>query len=85
MEEFQPVNPPFVQSTFITNSSVNDPASGIASVNLTPPDIGGVLPNWKQPYSMMWSLDVQQQLSPKTMFSVGYYEALDATWLAWSM
>ena len=73
MEQFQPGNPPFVQSTFITNTSVNDPASGIASVNLTPPDIGGVLPNWKQPYSMMWSLDVQQQLSPKTMFSVGYF------------
>jgi len=73
MEQFQRVNPPFVQSTFITNTSVDDPASGIASVNLTPPDIGGVLPNWKQPYSMMWSLDLQQQLSPKTMFGVGYY------------
>ncbi|HEY1272922.1 MAG TPA: TonB-dependent receptor [Terriglobales bacterium] len=73
MEQFQPVNPPFVSSTFITNTSVNDPASGIADVNLTPPDIGGVLPNWKQPYSMMWSLDVQQQLTPSTSLDVGYY------------
>jgi len=73
MEQFQPVNPPFVQSTFIAGTSINDPAAGIADVNLTPPDIGGVLPNWKQPYSMMWSVDVQQQLSPKTTLGVGYY------------
>lgn len=73
MEQFQPGNPPFVNSTFITNTSVNDPASGIASVNLSPPDIGGVLPNWKQPYSMMWSLDLQHQLTPSMTFDVGYY------------
>jgi hypothetical protein len=73
MEQFQPVNPPFVQSTFITGTSINDPAAGVADVNLTPPDIGGVLPNWKQPYSMMWSFDIQQQLSPKTTLGIGYY------------
>ncbi len=32
MEQFQPGNPPFVSSTFITNTSVNDPASGIANI-----------------------------------------------------
>jgi len=73
MEQFQPVNPPFVSSTFIPDTSVNDPASGIADVNLSPPDIGGVLPNWKQPYSMMWSLDVQYQLTPSMTFDIGYY------------
>lgn len=73
MEQFQPVNPPFVSSTFIADTSVNDPASGIADVNLSPPDIGGVLPNWKQPYSMMWSLDVQHQFTPSTTFDIGYY------------
>ena len=73
MEQFQPGNPPFVRSTSIPDTSVNNPASGIADVNLSPPDIGGVLPNWKQPYSMMWSFDIQQQLSPKTTLGVGYY------------
>ena len=73
MEQFQPGNPPFVRSTFIAHTSVNDPASGIADVNLSPPDIGGVLPNWKQPYSMMWSLDVQRQLTSSMTFDVGYY------------
>ena len=48
-------------------------ASGIASANLAPPDIGGVSPNWKQPYSMMWSLDVQRQLTSSMTFDVGYY------------
>jgi len=73
MEQFQPGNPPFVSSTFITNTSVNDPASGIANFNLTPPDIGGVLPNWKQPYTMMWSLDLQHQLTPSMTFDIGYF------------
>jgi hypothetical protein len=73
MEQFQPGNPPFVSSTFITNTSVNDPASGVANINLTPPDIGGVLPNWKQPYTMMWSLDLEHQLTPSMTFDIGYY------------
>jgi hypothetical protein len=73
LEQFQPGNPPFVASTFITNTSVNNPASGVASVNLTPPDIGGVLPNWKQPYSMMWSLDLEHQLAPSMMLDLGYF------------
>ena len=73
MEQFQPVNPPFVQSTSITATSFSDPASGIPDVDLSPRDIGGVDPNWKQPYTMMWSLDVQNQLTPTTVFDIGYY------------
>jgi hypothetical protein len=73
MEQFQPVNPPFVQSTSIVDTSFSDPASGVASVDLTPRDIGGVDPNWKQPYTMMWNLDVQNQLTPSTAFDIGYY------------
>jgi hypothetical protein len=73
MEQFQPVNPPFVQSTSISNAPLSDPAAGIANVNLSPPDIGGVAPNWKQPYSMMWSLDVQRQITPSTFLDIGYY------------
>jgi hypothetical protein len=73
MEQFQPFNPPFVQTTSISNAPLSDPGSGIANVNLSPPDIGGVAPNWKQPYSMMWSLDMQRQLTPSTIFDIGYY------------
>ncbi len=73
VEQFQPDNPPFVNSTNITNTNMQNPASGIADVNLAPPFVGGVASNWKQPYSMMWNLDVQRQLTPTTTIDVGYY------------
>jgi hypothetical protein len=73
VEQFQPGNPPFVNSTRITNTSMQNPSSGIADVNLAPPFVGGVAPHWKQPYSMMWNLDVQHQLTPTTVLDVGYY------------
>ena len=73
VEQFQPGNPPFVSSTRITNTNFENPASGIADVNLAPPFLGGVAPNWKQPYSMMWNLDVQHQITPTTVFDIGYY------------
>ena len=73
VEQFQPGNPPFVSSTRITDTNMSNPSSGIAAVNLAPPFVGGVDPNWKQPYSMMWNLDTQYQFTPSTMFDIGYY------------
>jgi hypothetical protein len=73
MEQFQPFNPPFVASTSISNTSLDNPGAVQAAPNLSPPDIGGVAANWKQPYTMMWSMDLQQQLSPSTVFDLGYY------------
>jgi hypothetical protein len=72
-EQFQPSNPPFVSSVSISNTSVSNPAAGTPSPVLTPRALGGVVPNWKQPYSMMWSLDVQRQITKSTIFDVGYY------------
>ena len=63
VENFVPTNPPFVNFTSISNTNLSDPASGIADVNLSPATIGGVGPNWKQPYTMMWSFDVQHQIT----------------------
>jgi hypothetical protein len=73
VENFVPTNPPFVSFTSISNTNLSKPASGIADVNLSPATIGGVGPNWKQPYSMMWSLDMQHQFTPTTVFDIGYY------------
>ncbi|ABF41137.1 TonB-dependent receptor [Candidatus Koribacter versatilis Ellin345] len=73
MEQFQPGNPPFVTSTSISNTNFDNPGSVQAAPNLSPPDIGGIAPNWKQPYTMMWSLDVQHQFTPSTIFDIGYY------------
>ena len=73
VENFVPSNPPAVSSTSISNTTLSTPGSGIADVSLAPATIGGVNPDWHQPYSMMWSLDVQRQLSPTTIFDIGYY------------
>lgn len=73
VENFQPGNPPFVNAVSISNALLNNPASGVADINLAPPTIGGPIPNWKQPYSEMWNLDVQHQLTPTLMFDIGYY------------
>jgi hypothetical protein len=73
MEQFQPFNPPFVNSTSISNTSLDNPGAVQAAPNLSPPDIGGVAANWKQPYTMMWSMDMQQQLTPSMVFDLGYY------------
>ena len=73
MEQFQPFNPPFVSSTSISNTSLDNPGAVQAAPNLSPPDIGGVAANWKQPYTMMWSMDLQQQLTPSMVFDLGYY------------
>jgi hypothetical protein len=73
MEQFQPVNPPFVQSAVFSATSFSNPGGVAANPNLSVRDIGGVFPNWKQPYSMMWSLDVQRQVTPSTSVDIGYY------------
>ena len=73
VENFVPTNPPAVSFTSISDTNLSNPASGIADVNLSPATIGGVNPNWKQPYSMMWNLDFQRQLTPTVLFDIGYY------------
>jgi outer membrane receptor protein involved in Fe transport len=75
VEQFQPNNPPFVNRTQIDATSLSSPAGGgtLNSTALqTPRALGGVLPNWKQPYSMMWNLDYQYQMTSSTIFDIGY-------------
>jgi hypothetical protein len=73
VENFVPGNPPFVNSTSISNTNLDNPASVVASLNLSPPAVGGPDPNWKQPYSEMYNLDWQHQINSSTMIDVGYY------------
>ena len=73
MEQFQPYNPPFVSNGQFVNTTLDNPGGVGAAANLSPADIGGVDPNWKQPYTMMWSLDIQNQFTPSTVFDIGYY------------
>jgi hypothetical protein len=54
-------------------------ATGVNSfVGVNPPQLGamGVNPNYRIPYSMNFSLGIEQQLSNSTLFTVGYVGAL---------
>jgi hypothetical protein len=73
VENFVPGNPPFVNSTSITNTNLDNPGGVVANLNLAPRSVGGPAPNWKQPYSEMWSLDWQHEITRSTMIDVGYY------------
>jgi hypothetical protein len=73
VENFVPSNPPFVNTTSISNTNLDNPASAVANINLAPPSVGGPSPDWKQPYSEMYNLDWQHQFSSSTMLDVGYY------------
>ena len=67
---FSPQNA-FYQNTNLTNPS--GPASG-PNTTIVPPYIFGPNPQaWKSPYTEQFDLDVQHQLTPTTMFDVGYF------------
>lgn len=67
-------NPPFQQNCSVTGINISNPAAGCALVATnTAPNIRAVDPHWKTPYMQHWSFDWQQQLSNKTVMTVGYY------------
>jgi Carboxypeptidase regulatory-like domain len=74
VENFVPSNPPLVQTITIDSPSFGTPGSGTAAVNHFPRTLGGPSPNnWDLPSTQMYSLDVQHQITPKSMLDVGYY------------
>lgn len=77
VEQFESENPPLVQSRNIPNADFANPGSGAPSINPYALSIGGPSPNnWNLPYTQMYSLDYQYQLTPKTMIDIGYYGSL---------
>ena len=73
LEQFQFSNPPFVKNITISGTTLDNPGSVVPNLNLVPPFLGGPAPDWRQPYSQQWSLDVQRQLWAGIMLDVGYY------------
>ncbi len=68
-------NPPFQQTCQVTGTSLSNPVpNGCAVIasNLVS-NVRSVQPNWKTPYTQHWSLDIQRQLTSKTVVSAGYY------------
>lgn len=68
------VNPPYQQTCTVTGIDLTNPSNGcnVASSNLVSSP-RGIQADWKTPYMQHWSLDVQQQIGSKTLFSLGYY------------
>ena len=77
VEQFASENPPIVQSRNIPNPDFANPSSGQPSINPYARTVGGPSPNdWHLPYSQMYSLDFQEQLTNTTMLDIGYYGSL---------
>jgi hypothetical protein len=67
------VNPPYQQTASATgNLRLDAPTAGIA-IAATVPSLRAVQSEWKTPYMQHWSLDLQQQLGSRTLFTVGYF------------
>jgi Carboxypeptidase regulatory-like domain len=66
-------NPPFVQSVTISNTSLSNPGSTLADINLSPQPLGGIDVRWRQPYIQQWDLDLQRQLTRTMLLDIGYF------------
>ncbi|MFN2481176.1 MAG: carboxypeptidase regulatory-like domain-containing protein [Pyrinomonadaceae bacterium] len=69
------LNPTYQQTVTINNTRLDNPLAGAEG---TPSAtvfsrVRGVQTNFQTPYTQHWSLDVQRQLTQKTVMTVGYY------------
>jgi hypothetical protein len=67
-------NPPAVATYAVGQTSFDNPTGGAATAFSKTPGWLRALPlTYKSPYVQQFSLDIQQQLSPKLMLDVGYF------------
>src|SRR6185295_19926141 len=66
-------NPPFQAQASLNPVTLDNPLAGNPVVSLSVPTVAGIDPDFQTPYVQSWSFDVQHQLTPKTLFSVGYF------------
>ena len=66
-------NPPFVNSTVIFNTTLDNPGAVASFAGTAPSQLEAVDTRWHQPYSQEWSLDIQREISPKLLLDIGYY------------
>jgi hypothetical protein len=65
-------NQPYVYTPSYTLASLSNPASGQASVSLTPSVVTSEQPNFHTPYTEQYSLDLQQQFGSSLKFDISY-------------
>jgi hypothetical protein len=66
-------NPPFQETTTLSNVKLNDSFGTNPLATLAPINVRGEDTDWKTPYMQHWSLDVQHQFGKNTVLDVGYY------------
>jgi hypothetical protein len=71
------LNQPYQQTVTIASTRIDQPLPPGSTLNVVAAaaasNIRGVQSNWHTPYQQHWSLDVQRQLTDKTILTVGYY------------
>ncbi|MBC8029864.1 MAG: carboxypeptidase regulatory-like domain-containing protein [Pyrinomonadaceae bacterium] len=71
------LNQPYQQTVTISGTRIDQPLPPGSPLNVvaaaTASNIRGVQSNWHTPYQQHWSLDVQRQVTAKTIMTVGYY------------
>lgn len=65
-------NPPYQETLTISNTRLDNPVGTFATSSALQ-SLRAVQKDWHTPYMQHWSLDVQQQLTSKTIMTVGYY------------
>ncbi|MBK6589820.1 MAG: carboxypeptidase regulatory-like domain-containing protein [Acidobacteria bacterium] len=67
------VNPPYQITATASTTSLNNPAANSAVASgVTSQSLRAVQADWKTPYMQHWTLDVQQQITSKTVVTIGY-------------
>lgn len=67
-------NPPYQVTATASNTSLDNPAANAAVVaGVGPQSLRAVQSEWDTPYMQHWSLELQQQLTNRTVVSIGYF------------
>ena len=66
-------NFPFVNSLSIPITLLDNPAGGTASIATAIPNVQGFTNNYKTPYTIQYSLDIQQAITSSLMLDIGYF------------
>ena len=66
------INPPYQETATATTTRLDNPGGGIAT-SFTVQGLRSIQSNWHTPYMQHWSVDVEHQLTPKTILTLGYY------------
>lgn len=65
-------NPPYQETTTGSNTRLDNPVGGVVGAPAVQ-SLRAIQTDFNTPYMQHWTLDVQHQLTSKTVFSVGYY------------